>query len=43
MIMQAILTYPPHDLAEGVRADISLALEACGIQTYTAHHEVSPG
>ena len=32
-----------RDLAEGVRADISLALDAMGIQTYTSHHEVSDG
>jgi len=31
------------DLAEGVRADISLALEEFGIQTYTSHHEVASG
>ena len=32
-----------RDLAEGVRADISLALNAMGIQTYTSHHECSDG
>jgi len=32
-----------RDLAEGVRADISIALEALGIKTYTSHHEVSSG
>jgi len=32
-----------RDLAEGVRADISIALEAFGIKTYTSHHEVSDG
>jgi len=32
-----------RDLAEGVRADISLALEDVGIQPYTAHHEVANG
>jgi glutamine synthetase len=32
-----------RDLAEGVRADISLALEEMGINTYTSHHEVSSG
>jgi glutamine synthetase len=32
-----------RDLAEGVRADISLALEKVGIQTHTSHHEVSDG
>jgi glutamine synthetase len=32
-----------RDLAEGVRADISLALNAMGIQTHTSHHEVSDG
>jgi glutamine synthetase len=32
-----------RDLAEGVRADISLALEETGIDTYTSHHEVSAG
>ncbi|MFH1100848.1 MAG: type I glutamate--ammonia ligase [Methanobacteriota archaeon] len=32
-----------RDLAEGVRADISLALEQVGIQPYTAHHEVADG
>jgi len=32
-----------RDLAEGVRADISLALEEMGIKTYTSHHEVSSG
>ncbi len=32
-----------RDLAEGVRADISIALDAFGIKTYTSHHEVSDG
>ncbi len=32
-----------RDLAEGVRADISLALHALGISTYTLHHEVAEG
>ncbi len=32
-----------RDLAEGVRADVSLALNAFGISTYTSHHEVSDG
>lgn len=32
-----------RDLAEGVRADISLALDSLGIKTYTSHHEVSDG
>jgi len=32
-----------RDLAEGVRADISIALNALGIKTYTSHHEVSAG
>ncbi len=32
-----------RDLAEGVRADISIALDTFGIRTYTSHHEVSPG
>lgn len=32
-----------RDLAEGVRADISLALDDVGIQTHTSHHEVSDG
>ena len=32
-----------RDLAEGVRADISLVLEEMGINTYTSHHEVSSG
>lgn len=32
-----------RDLAEGVRADISLTLENLGIQTHTSHHEVSDG
>ncbi|KYK29791.1 glutamine synthetase [Thermoplasmatales archaeon SG8-52-1] len=32
-----------RDLAEGVRADISIALESLGINTYTSHHEVSSG
>jgi glutamine synthetase len=32
-----------RDLAEGVRADISLALNSFGISTYTSHHEVSDG
>ena len=32
-----------RDLAEGVRAEISLALEDFGIKTYTSHHEVSAG
>ncbi len=32
-----------RDLAEGVRADISLALEEVGIQPYTAHHECANG
>jgi glutamine synthetase len=30
-----------RDLAEGVRADISVALKEFGIQTYTSHHEVA--
>ena len=32
-----------RDLAAGVRADISLALENLGIDTYTSHHEVASG
>jgi len=32
-----------RDLAEGVRADISVALDSFGIKTYTSHHEVSDG
>jgi len=32
-----------RDLAEGVRADISIALASFGIKTYTSHHEVSGG
>lgn len=32
-----------RDLAEGVRADISLALEELGIPIHTSHHEVSDG
>jgi glutamine synthetase len=32
-----------RDLAEGVRADISLALEEVGIHPYTAHHECADG
>ena len=32
-----------RDLAEGVRTDISLALEKMGIKTYTLHHEVAGG
>jgi glutamine synthetase len=32
-----------RDLAEGVRADISLALDKLGIQMYTSHHEVADG
>jgi glutamine synthetase len=32
-----------RDLAEGVRADISLALKKLGIQTHTSHHEVAYG
>jgi len=32
-----------RDLAEGVRADITLALEKLGVKTYTSHHEVSDG
>jgi glutamine synthetase len=32
-----------RDLAEGVRADISLALEEVGIKPYTAHHECADG
>jgi glutamine synthetase len=32
-----------RDLAEGVRADISIALNSFGIKTYTSHHEVSSG
>ncbi|MDH7517058.1 MAG: type I glutamate--ammonia ligase [Candidatus Thermoplasmatota archaeon] len=32
-----------RDLAEGVRADISIALEEMGLTTYTFHHEVSHG
>jgi len=32
-----------RDLAEGVRADISIVLEEMGLKTYTFHHEVSHG
>jgi len=32
-----------RDLAEGVRADISIALNTLGIDTYTSHHEASEG
>jgi len=32
-----------RDLAEGVRADVSIALDDFGIKTYTSHHEVSDG
>ena len=32
-----------RDLAEGVRSDISIALDSFGIKTYTAHHEVAGG
>jgi len=32
-----------RDLAEGVRADISLSLSKLNIQTYTSHHEVADG
>jgi glutamine synthetase len=32
-----------RDLAEGVRADICLALDALRVQTYTSHHEVAKG
>jgi glutamine synthetase len=32
-----------RDLAEGVRADISIALDKLGLDTYTSHHEVSSG
>lgn len=32
-----------RDLAEGVRADITLALDEMGIQPYTAHHECADG
>jgi len=32
-----------RDLAEGVRADISIALDEMGLKTYTFHHEVSHG
>jgi glutamine synthetase len=32
-----------RDLAEGVRAEISIALEEMGLKTYTFHHEVSHG
>jgi len=32
-----------RDLAEGVRADICLALDALGMKTYTSHHECSYG
>ena len=32
-----------RDLAEGVRADIALALEEMGVRPYTAHHEVADG
>ncbi len=32
-----------RDLAEGVRADVSLALEEMGLKTYTFHHEVAHG
>lgn len=32
-----------RDLAEGVRADILMALDNLGIATYSSHHEVSEG
>jgi glutamine synthetase len=32
-----------RDLAEGVRTDISIALDTLGVNTYTSHHEVSAG
>ncbi|MFO8077524.1 MAG: type I glutamate--ammonia ligase [Thermoplasmatota archaeon] len=32
-----------RDFAEGVRSDISIALEKLGIHTHTSHHEVSDG
>jgi len=32
-----------RDIAEGVRSDISIALNAFGIDTYSSHHEVSAG
>jgi glutamine synthetase len=32
-----------RDLAEGVRADVCMALDALGIDAYTSHHEVSDG
>lgn len=32
-----------RDLAEGVRADISIALEEVGVEMYTTHHEVAAG
>jgi glutamine synthetase len=32
-----------RDLAEGIRSDISIALDSLGITTYTSHHEVSDG
>ena len=32
-----------RDLAEGVRTDISIALDALGVKAYTSHHEVSAG
>lgn len=32
-----------RDLAEGVRADITLALDQMGIRPYTAHHECADG
>jgi len=32
-----------RDLAEGVRTEISLAMEKMGIKTYTLHHEVAGG
>lgn len=32
-----------RDIAEGIRADVSLALEEMGINTFTSHHEVACG
>ncbi len=35
--------YPPRDLAEDVRKEITIALESMGIEVEMAHHEVAPG
>ena len=35
--------YPPRDLASDIRKEITIALEAMGLEVETSHHEVAPG